>query len=308
MKSFKQYLIEGGDTRINDIIFNSSDADVIIPLSQTVWERLTGKKGVKYAIHITSLDGLEDIKRLSGSKKGIPTMTELDDKEIRKFIETEWGVLTSGGVWVVLKGTPVIEFGMDYGTWRDSQGRRWVDVTYKMDRDADLEHNMVEGFRQLREDIYMEVIAMQDDNPELQKKMGSFDPKDPDRWRTDNVWTFNHIGGTNNAGTGKEKALALKMFIDGAEELVRQNLSSLMKVLTKPDMMRFHADWDEIILTNVKIDRIVVEYREHKRTGMSADDIKKKYKTPKVEILSSPTRTAITKIRDLFKYVRYKNE
>ena len=87
MKSFKQYLIEGGDTRINDIIFNSSDADVIIPLSQTVWERLTGKKGVKYAIHITSLDGLEDIKRLSGSKKGIPTMTELDDKEIRKFLE-----------------------------------------------------------------------------------------------------------------------------------------------------------------------------------------------------------------------------
>ena len=73
-------------------------------------------------------------------------------------------------------------------------------------------------------------------------------------------------------------------------------------------MMRFHADWDEIILTNVKIDRIVVEYREHTRTGMSADDIKKKYKTPKVEILSSPTRTAITKIRDLFKYVRYKNE
>jgi len=175
MKRFKQFLVEASDTTINELIFGSSDADVIIPLSQTIWERLTGKKGQKYAIHITSLDGLEDIKRISGSRKGLPTMTDLDDKEIRKFIETEWGVLTSGGVWVVLKGTPVIEFGMDYGTWRDKQGRRWVDVTFKLDRDADLEHNMTEGFRQLRELIYETVIQAQDDNPELQKEMGSFD-------------------------------------------------------------------------------------------------------------------------------------
>ena len=308
MKSFKQYLTEASDTTINELIFESSDADVIIPLSQTIWERLTGKKGQKYAIHITSLDGLEDIKRISGSRKGLPTMTDLDDKEIRKFIETEWGVLTSGGVWVVLKGTPVIEFGMDYGTWRDKQGRRWVDVTFKLDRDADLEYNMTEGFRQLREDIYSAVIQAQDDNPELQKEMGSFDPEDPDRWRTDDVWNFNHIGGANNAGTGKEKALALKMYIDGAEELVRQNLSALLKVLSTPSEMRFHADWDEIILTKFKIDRIMVEYREFERTRLSEDDLKKKYGISKVEVLSSPIRGAITKIRELFRYVRSKNE
>ena len=217
-----------------------------------------------------------------GDGKGIPSMTDTSDKVIDSFVQTQWGVLTEGGFWVVLKGKPVVELGMDYGTWRDTQGRRWVDVTFKLDRDADLEHNMTEGFRQLRELIYETVIQAQDDNPELQKEMGSFDPEDPDRWRSDNVWNFNHIGGTNNAGTPKEKALALKMFIDGAEELVKQNLTALMKVLSKPDMMRFHADWDEIILTNVKIDRIVVEYREHKRTGMSADDIKKKYKTEHV--------------------------
>ena len=218
MKGFKQYLTEGSDTSINEIIFESEDADVIIPLSQTIWERLTGKKGQKYAVHITDGEGLNDLKRISGSKKGLPTMTDLPDNEIKKFIDTQYGVLTEGGVWVVLKGTPVVEFAMDYGTWRDTQGRRWVDVTYKMDRDADLEHNMVEGFRQLREDIYSAVIEAQDDNPELQKEMGSFDPEDPDRWRSDNVWNFNHIGGTNNDGTPKEKALSLKMFIDGEEE------------------------------------------------------------------------------------------
>ena len=305
MKRFKQYLIEASDTTINELIFESSDADIIIPLSQTIWERLTGKKGQKYAIHITSLDGLEDIKRISGSRKGLPTMTDLDDKEIRKFIETEWGVLTSGGVWVVLKGTPVIEFGMDYGTWRDKQGRRWVDVTFKLDRDADLEHNMTEGFRQLRELIYETVIQAQDDNPELQKEMGSFDPEDPDRWRTDDVWNFNHIGGANNAGTGKEKALALKMYIDGAEELVRQNLSALLKVLSTPNEMRFHADWDEIILTKFKIDRMVIEDRAYQKLNMDVDGIRKKFRTPAVDIVKD--NEAFTKIKNLFKYVNYKN-
>ena len=232
-------------------------------------------------------------------------MTDLPDNEIEKFIDTQYGVLTEGGVWVVLKGTPVVEFAMDYGTWRDTQGRRWVDVTYKMDRDADLEHNMVEGFRQLREDIYSAVIEAQDDNPELQKEMGSFDPEDPDRWRSDNVWNFNHIGGTINAGTPKEKALALKMFIDGAEELVKQNLTDLMKVLSTPNEMRFHADWDEIILTKFKIDRMVIEDRAYQKLNMDVDGIRKKFRTPAVDIVKDDE--AFTKIKNLFKYVNYKN-
>jgi hypothetical protein len=305
MQGFKQYLTEGSDTRINEILFNSSDADVIIPLSQTIWERLTGKKGQKYAVHITDWKGLNDLKRISGSKKGLPTMTDLPDNEIKKFIETQYGVLTEGGVWVVLKGTPVVEFAMDYGTWRDSQGRRWVDMTFKMDRDADLEHNMVEGFRQLREDIYSAVIEVQDDNPELQKEMGSFDPEDPDRWRTDNVYNFNHIGGTNNRGTGKEKALALKMFIDGAEELVRQNLSGLLEVLSTPNEMRFHADWDEIILTKFKIDRMVIEYRTYQKLNVDVDFIRMKFRTPAVDIVKG--NETFDKIKNLFKYVNYKN-
>jgi hypothetical protein len=305
MQGFKQYLTEGSDTRINEILFNSSDADVIIPLSQTIWERLTGKKGQKYAVHITDWKGLNDLKRISGSKKGLPTMTDLPDKEIQKFIDTQYGVLTEGGIWVVLKGTPVVEFAMDYGTWRDSQGRRWVDMTFKMDRDADLEHNMVEGFRQLREDIYSAVIEVQDDNPELQKEMGSFDPEDPDRWRTDNVYNFNHIGGTNNRGTGKEKALALKMFIDGAEELVRQNLSGLLEVLSTPNEMRFHADWDEIILTKFKIDRMVIEYRTYQKLNVDVDFIRMKFRTPAVDIVKG--NETFDKIKNLFKYVNYKN-
>ena len=41
---------------------------------------------------------------------------------------------------------------------------------------------------------------------------------------------------------------------------------------------------------------------------MSEDDIKKKYGITKVDILSSPIRGAITKIKDLFRYVGRKNE
>ena len=97
MKSFKQYLTEGSDTPVNEIIFESDDADVLIPLSQTIWERLTGEKKDKYAVHITDLEGLDSLKRISGSKKGIPSMTDTSDKVINSFVQTQWGVLTEGG-------------------------------------------------------------------------------------------------------------------------------------------------------------------------------------------------------------------
>jgi hypothetical protein len=311
MKRFKQFLIEGSDTPVNDIIFGSSDADVIIPLSQSIWERLTGEKKDKYAVHITDREGLEQIRRISGSKKGIPSMTDASDKVIKSFVDTKYGVLTDGGVWVVLKGKPIIEMAMDYGTWRDTQGRRWIDITFKMDRFADLENNMVTGFRDLRERIYTEVIEAQDDNPELQKEMGSFDPEDPDRWRSDNIYNFNHIGGTNNRGTGKEKALALKMYIDGAEQLVRENLRDIQIMITTPSSMRFHADWDEIIMTKFKIARIVIEYRQYKHMTMDVDQMVRKYRAPVFiagEIGSGNDEIVSVIKKQAFEYVRGRND
>ena len=310
MKSFKQYLTEGSDTPVNEIIFESDDADVLIPLSQTIWERLTGEKKDKYAVHITDLEGLDSLKRISGSKKGIPSMTDTSDKVINSFVQTQWGVLTEGGFWVVLKGKPVVELGMDYGTWRDTQGRRWVDITFKMDRFGDLQHNMITGFRDLREKIYADIIEAQDDNPELQKKMGSFDPEDPDRWRSDNVWNFNHIGGANNAGTPKEKALAIKMFIDGAEKLVKENLRDIQIMITTPSSMRYHADWDEIIMTKFKIDRIVIEKRQIDRmVDTDVNKIARKYRAA-VFVADGSNNDAIVSVikKQAFDYVRSKNK
>lgn len=310
MKRFKQFLIEGSDTSVNEIIFESSDADVIIPLSQSIWERLTGEKKDRYAVHITDREGLDQLKRISGRKKGIPSMTDVSDNVIKSFINTKYGVLTEGGVWVVLKGKPIVEMGMDYGTWRDTQGRRWVDITFKMDRFADLEHNMQQGFRDLRERIYAEVIEAQNDNPELQKEMGSFDPEDPDRWRSDNVYAFNHIGGTNSRGTQKEKALAIKMFIDGAEQLVRENLRDIQIMITTPSSMRFHADWDEIIMTKFKIDRIVMEYRQYKNMTMDVNQMVKKYRAPVFIAggIGSGTDDIFSVIKkQAFEYVKSKN-
>ena len=310
MKSFKQYLTEGSDTPVNEIIFESDDADVLIPLSQTIWERLTGEKKDKYAIHITDLEGLDSLKRISGSKKGIPSMTDTSDKVIDSFVQTQWGVLTEGGFWVVLKGKPVVELGMDNGTWRDTQGRRWVDITFKMDRFGDLQHNMITGFRDLREKIYADVIEAQDDNPELQKKMGSFDPEEPDRWRTDDVWNFNHIGGANNAGTPKEKALAIKMFIDGAEKLVKENLRDIQIMITTPSSMRYHADWDEIIMTKFKIDRIVIEKRQIDRmVDTDVNKIARKYRAA-VFVADGSNNDAIVSVikKQAFDYVRSKNK
>ena len=93
--------------------------------------------------------------------------------------------------------------------------------------------------------------------------------------------------------------------IDGAEELVKQNLTDLMKVLSTPNEMRFHADWDEIILTKFKIDRMVIEDRAYQKLNMDVDGIRKKFRTPAVDIVKDDE--AFTKIKNLFKYVNYKN-
>ena len=78
-----------------------------------------------------------------------------------------------------------------------------------------------------------------------------------------------------------------------------------MKVLSTPNEMRFHADWDEIILTKFKIDRMVIEDRAYQKLNMDVDGIRKKFRTPAVDIVKDDE--AFTKIKNLFKYVNYKN-
>ena len=310
MKRFKQYLNEGSSSSVQDMIFQRTEDEVIIPLSQPMWERLTGEKSTIYGVHITDADGLHKLSRMQRSRKQVSVMTELGDSEIQKFLRTEYGILSDGGVWTVLKGTPVIEFNRDFGTQRDSQGRRWIDLTYKIHDESLL--NTLQGLiAELKENIYEHVILRQDDNPELQKEMGSFDPDDPDRWRSDAVYPdFNFIP---DQGTGKEKALAIKMYIDGIEEIVRQNLDGIMRSIEELDFATQEGfGWNESVLTNFVIEFIYIEPRmaiqidpyKSEPNASEISQIKRRFGAKKVKILTRNLYESSLTIQELFNFVK----
>ena len=74
--------------------------------------------------------------------------------------------------------------------------------------------------------------------------------------------------------------------------------------------MRYHADWDEIIMTKFKIDRIVIEYRQYKNMTMDVDQMVKKYRAAVFIAggIGSGNDKIISVIKkQAFDYVRTKN-
>jgi len=266
MIRFKEFLIEGSDSKVSELVIGS-----YVPFSAKMWNRITGKKSIEmYGLHVTDLEGLDTIvKRIEGTKKQLPVMTKPADQWKKNFAMGS-GVLTEGGVFVVVRGKNVVEFGQDIASWRDSQGRRWVDISINssfLKRD-----DMVEAIEQIQLDIYREVIEKQDMDPQLQIKYGvdekvrdmNIDPDPAKYWRSNDVMEYGNIF---EVGTGKEKAAAIKMFIDRVEdelkkEKYKESIASffLYGGGYVGNLKGLDDDlWDEILMVDTKILKVFVD-------------------------------------------------
>ena len=310
MKGFNKFLKEGASSTLKELIFYRGNEDIIVPLSAPMWERLLGKQSEVWGVHNTDWEGLEILQRIEGSRKQISVMTELADNEIKKFVKSDFGILTDGGVWVLVKGTPIVKFGRDIGSQRDEQGRRWVQLAYKIDDFPELEEELRDKIVELKENIYQWVIEAQNDNPELQVEYGSFDPEDPDRWRSDDIWNFDHI---SDGGTGKEKAAAIQKYIDGVEWIVSERIDEIMEALGALDYATQSGwGWNEIILNNFSMEAIVFEFRQSFNYGtkmsklgeLDPKRVKRNFKVRWVEIANAKHEDAISKIKGLFTFIK----
>ena len=269
MIRFKEFLTEGSDSKVAELVIGN-----FIPFSAKMWNRITGKKAIEmYGMHVTDLEGLNTIvKRIEGTKKQLPVMTN-PASEWKKNFALGQGVLTEGGVFVVVRGKNIVEFGQDIASWRDTQGRRWVDVSINssfLERD-----DMIKAVEQIQLDIYHIVIEKQDRNPQLQVKYGvdekvrdvNIDPDPAEYWRSNDVMDY---GSIFEYGTGKEKAAAIKMFIDKVED-------ELKKAKYKESIANFFLVgggtsgidemWDEILMVDSKVLKVFVD------TDRLADDL-----------------------------------
>lgn len=224
MKTYKQFILEATDHGVTPIA--RAVIAGFIPFGQTMWERITGKVPIRmYGMHITGLDGAEKIgKTLQKSKKQLPVTTKPDSEFID--IANSGGLLTSGGYIMIVEGDVVANFDRDVNSFRDEQGRRWVDV------------GKVPGFTS-HIDWVKDVMELQDD---ISFKVLTY------------KYSFNEIF---TKGSGKQKSQAISMYIDGVESLLsnkyRINLEDLFKNSSG------NNTWNEILMSNIEVIKVLAD-------------------------------------------------
>ena len=262
MKTFRQFITEGTATEIKELIFTDDHYEYPIPFSQPMWERITNTKRDGYGMHVTDQEDVVGLARMQGKKNQISTMTDMRGSE-GSFAQGG-GILTEGGIYCVLKGTVVMEMGEDFATARDTQGRRWLRTGQLYQRHWHSEvfegwMDFVNDIQQMRQEGYKAIIEAQNDNPEIQKKYGVTVPDydtPEEYWRSDDIRDWMEI---SEYGTGKEKAGAIKWYMDGIEEILKnkKHLEQIQKMLTMVKRSGDQTEGDELVLSEIKILKVI---------------------------------------------------
>ena len=263
MQSFKQFLTEGEATNLSELILKGA-----IPFSEKMWNRITGKTPtVMYGMHVTDWNGVFDIlNKVVGRKKSLPVMTDPTTEWLAQFASGR-GVLTDGGIFLICQGTVIAEFGEDIGSYRDKQGRRWVDPSFTASFGLRLQWL---GFlEKLHERILETVINSQDGNPAMQKKFGTVLPEyedDPaEYWRSNDVNDI--MGLLGNYGNPLEKRAAIIMYMEEVEKELKKPhyQESLMHMFlfggSHEDPMTGGVSrqmWNELFMVDTEILKIMV--------------------------------------------------
>ena len=269
MKTFKEFLIEEEDRGVTPMV-NAIIAG-FIPFGQGMWERITGKEPIEYyGMHVTGLEGIEKIgNKIQGTKKQLPVTTKPDAEIIN--LMNSGGILTSGGYFAIVKGTLVAQFEQDVNSFRDEQGRRWVDVTKVPVFASHFDWSM--DVLEIQDNIYSEVIESQDGNPSNQNKYGGYEgylksfpfeeydiePTSQKEYiRTEDVKNFPEIFTLAMGASGKEKAAAISMYIDSVESLLKSDKYRVKLEDLFKNVGGSHK-WDEMFLVDVEVIKVLAD-------------------------------------------------
>ena len=100
-----------------------------IPIYPKSMEKIIGKIPIT-SFHVTTLDHLDNVTRLLGSKKSMSTFTRAGkDSQLAKGR----GIQTEGGVIFWIEGTLLARKYIDMQSEPDKTGRRWISSTIVFD-------------------------------------------------------------------------------------------------------------------------------------------------------------------------------
>ena len=289
MLRFRQYtqqlLIERAE-QVKTLVFN---IQTHIPLSKKMMIRLKGGKvPEKYGIHITSIDNLGDLLRIQNSAKQISVMTNVGGA-MESLLSG--GVATTGGIWTIVHGYPVIESGSDFWSFQDAQGRRWIRID-NLKKQAERSQNedyyeseieklhkefhdlkrdiLLSAVKKFPKDLYMRNFAYIYENDDLANeranKIGHGPTYIDEEWETigkgynipmtkelaDELGVEDYRN-ENLKPEKKTKGWMIRQWYDGTERILKRgHLDTIEEMMMDTDVEKY-GSWDEISMNDFEV-------------------------------------------------------
>jgi hypothetical protein len=190
-----------------------------VPLSLNIVKKLVDPIVAK-SLHITDITNLPKLAALEGTKKSISTFNKTT--KWGKIVQGK-GLWTEGGVIVSMTGTILAQSIHDLWTYPDKQGRRWIEPGAMFDNP-----------NRSRYQVY-------DFAPELEPYRVKFMQQ-------------NIIGEIPN----QEKADFIKKYFEAAEKFMLSRKKEFVDRYSNANTLYYDSDWNEVVLTNIKIEKILV--------------------------------------------------
>ena len=248
MKTFKGYLKEAPawTESLSAMIFDLPRAglvDVKIPLSPSIFKRIWPKSVRSRVFHLTNDVGLRALKKMEGGKRSISAFYNITTSEI------SYGIQTEGGYVVEMDADVLAAAPDDIGTQPDKTGRRWLvldTLTTTMGGASKLR-----GMEKDIEEMMMDIIMQYADDPKFMPDINK-------------SWIA-----LKKEYANEKKILSeiIRDYIDGMEKIMKRYSAKLHSVLLdyakkrvlEPDPDSGDvAEWDEIVVNNIKIVKIHV--------------------------------------------------
>ncbi len=196
-----------------------------LPLSLNIVKKLVDPIVTK-SLHVTDIANLPKVAALQGTKKSISTFNKT----------TKWGKIaqgkglwTEGGVIVSLSGVVLAQSIMDLWTRPDKQGRRWVEPGTVI-HDLGRETNAIFNFAPHLEPFKKRWLNLQ--RYETTEEKIEFTPE--------------------------EKNKFIRDYFEAAEKFMLSKKQQFQDQYLNSNKLYYDVDWNEVVLTNIKIENILV--------------------------------------------------
>jgi phosphopantetheine adenylyltransferase len=190
-----------------------------VPLSLNIVKKLVDPIVAK-SLHVTDIDNLSKVAALEGTKKSISTFNKTT--KTGKIAQGK-GLWTKGGVIVSMTGTVLAQSIHDLWTYPDKQGRRWIEPGVMFgnpNRERDQIYNFAPELKPYKERYQKEYF--------------------------------------NDTITNTEKAEFIKKYFEAAEKFMLSKKKEFVDRYSNANTLYYDSDWNEVVLTNIKIEKILV--------------------------------------------------